>query len=148
MGNEARFIVQIANLSKDLPGEAVLECRLYHCDCLTSQKEKGMALQKKLLAWTMVFSLMLSGAPAFAGDEDSPGAGKMAADVLIARPIGMAITTVGALAFVVGLPFSALGGNVKQSAQALVVKPAQETFVRCLGCKVTGRYQDPDRDKR
>jgi len=44
----------------------------------------------------------------------------------------------------VSLPFTALGGNVKQAADVLVVGPAKETFVRCLGCNTAGRYQDPN----
>ncbi len=68
----------------------------------------------------------------------------MVADALVARPIGVALTVLGGAAFVVSLPFSALGGNVKQSAEALVLGPARETFERCLGCKVTGKYKDPD----
>ena len=74
----------------------------------------------------------------------SPSGGRMAADLLIARPFGMVITAVGAAAFVVALPFSAAGGNVDQAGEALVLKPARETFVRCLGCRSAGRYVDPD----
>ena len=83
--------------------------------------------------------------PAWAERENEPGALAMTGDLVVARPLGMAITAVGAAVFVVTLPFSAAGGNIKQSAQALVVKPARETFVRCLGCKTAGRYVDPDR---
>jgi len=57
-----------------------------------------------------------------------------AADIVIARPLGMVVTGIGAVLFVVSLPFSALGGNVSEAADALVVKPAKETFSRCLGC--------------
>jgi hypothetical protein len=59
----------------------------------------------------------------------------MAADIAVARPFGLALTALGAVAFVASLPFSALGGNVKEAADALVVGPGKETFVRCLGCK-------------
>ena len=68
----------------------------------------------------------------------------MLADVLVARPIGVALTVLGGAAFVVSLPFSALGGNVDQAAEALVLGPARETFQRCLGCKMEGKYKDPD----
>jgi len=56
------------------------------------------------------------------------------ADALIARPLGVVVTGLGAVLFVVSLPFSALGGNVGEAADALVVNPAKETFTRCLGC--------------
>ena len=68
---------------------------------------------------------------------------EMVADVVVARPLGLLATIGGAAAFVVSLPFSALGGNVPQAADALVVGPAKATFVRCLGCKTSTRYQSP-----
>ena len=79
--------------------------------------------------------------PALASDEERPGAFTMFGDLVVARPLGVVVTAVGAVAFVVALPFSALGGNVKESADALVVGPARETFQRCLGCRSSGRYQ-------
>ncbi len=74
-----------------------------------------------------------------AGDDplyraDAPRAYSMVADALIARPLLVAGTVVGMAAFVVTLPFSALGGNVDEAADALVIEPAREAFVRCLGC--------------
>jgi hypothetical protein len=81
--------------------------------------------------------------PAQAAREDEPSAAAMAADVLIARPLGIVATTLGAAIFVVSLPFSAAGGNIGQAADTLVVWPARETFVRCLGCRTEGRYQRP-----
>ncbi len=68
----------------------------------------------------------------------------MTADLIVGRPLGLVTTVLGTGAFIVSLPFSALGGNVEQAADHLVVKPAQATFVRCLGCKTSGRYLDPD----
>ena len=65
----------------------------------------------------------------------------MVVDVVVARPLGVLLTTAGAAAFVVSLPFSALGGNVSEAADVLVVKPGKETFVRCLGCRTSGRQQ-------
>ena len=87
----------------------------------------------------------MAAAPAYAADEDEPGAMAMAGDLLIARPSGVVLTAVGAAAWVVSLPFSAAGGNAGKAAEELVIKPAKTTFVRCLGCKTIGRYQDPDR---
>lgn len=88
--------------------------------------------------------LLLWGAnPAWAAPEDEPSALAMTGDVLIARPLGLVVTTIGAAAFVVSLPFSAAGGNVSQAADTLVVGPARETFVRCLGCRRAGRYEAP-----
>ena len=60
-------------------------------------------------------------------------------DAVVARPVGIVVTGVGALLFVVSLPFSALGGNVGEAAEMLVMKPARETFTRCLGCNSVER---------
>lgn len=87
----------------------------------------------------------LLASPALAARDDEPSAEEMAADVLVARPLGLVATTLGAAVFVVSLPFSAVGGNVEQAADTLVLGPARETFVRCLGCRTEGRYQRPGR---
>jgi len=76
---------------------------------------------------------------AHADVEGEPSAGAMVADVIVARPLGLVATTVGVAAFIVSLPFSALGGNVDQAVSKLVMGPARETFVRCLGCRSAGR---------
>jgi len=81
--------------------------------------------------------------PAQAAREEEPSAGAMTADALIARPLGIVATVLGTAVFVVSLPFSAAGGNVEQAADALVMGPVRETFVRCLGCRSDGRYRRP-----
>ena len=65
---------------------------------------------------------------------EAPRAYAMVGDLLIARPLLIAGTVIGAAVFVVTLPFSALGGNVEEAGHALVVEPGREAFVRCLGC--------------
>jgi hypothetical protein len=78
-------------------------------------------------------------------DED-PNAFAMAGDLLVARPIGLVMTVGGAAAFIVSLPFTALAGHVAQSAETLVVGPAETTFMRCLGCREPGyTYDDVER---
>ena len=84
-------------------------------------------------------------APVWAvGSEDNTDDFAMAGDLLVARPLGVVWTVAGSALFVVSLPFTALGGNVKQAADTLVIGPAKETFVRCLGCSTSGRYSDPN----
>jgi hypothetical protein len=92
---------------------------------------------------TLVAALLLSiGASATAsngsGDPlytiQNPPAYAMIGDLLIARPLLVVATVVGAGVFVVSLPFTALGGGVGDAGQALVVDPAKAAFVRCLGC--------------
>lgn len=87
--------------------------------------------------------LGLWAAPVHAAPEDEPTALAMTGDLLIARPLGIVVTTLGTAAFIVSLPFSAAGGNVEQAADTLVKGPARETFVRCLGCRSAGRYEAP-----
>ncbi|WP_022976344.1 hypothetical protein [Nevskia ramosa] len=63
----------------------------------------------------------------------APSGMAMAADLLIARPLGLAATLLGTAVFVVSLPFQALAGNFADPAQSLVVEPATFTFTRPLG---------------
>ena len=95
------------------------------------------------IALFVALTCLLSNA-AVAAPENEPSAMAMTGDLIIARPVGLAITAVGVAAFVVSLPFSAAGGNVQEAADTLVVTPARETFVRCLGCRSAGRYQRTD----
>ncbi len=90
---------------------------------------------KALRALTMVAALLIC-QPAWSSDLDphGPNGLDMTADLIIGRPILLATTIVGSAIWLVALPFSALGGNVRESANALVVGPAKATFVRCLGC--------------
>lgn len=80
-----------------------------------------------------------SGDPMYTAN--APKAFSMIGDLLIARPLLIGATLVGAAVFVVSLPFTALGGNVKEAGQALVSDPAREAFARCLGCTSTARSQ-------
>ncbi|MEQ4539291.1 MAG: hypothetical protein ABN479_10145 [Billgrantia sp.] len=71
--------------------------------------------------------------------EARPSGAAMVADALIARPLLLVATLGGTALFVVSLPFSAMGGNVDQAAEALVKTPAEATFKRCLGCTSINR---------
>jgi hypothetical protein len=66
-------------------------------------------------------------------NDDNLSAGSMAVDLLFVRPLGIATTALGTTLFIVSLPFSALGRNVKTAAKTLVIEPAKFTFVRPLG---------------
>jgi hypothetical protein len=69
---------------------------------------------------------------------EAPGAFSMVADLLIARPLLIAATVIGAGVFVVALPFAATGGGIGDAGRALVVEPGKAAFVRCLGCTGDG----------
>ncbi len=70
--------------------------------------------------------------------DREPGSEAIVADLLIARPIGAAVTAIGLGAFIVSLPFTVVGGNVAEAGDKLVVGPGKEAFVRCLGCRKSG----------
>lgn len=76
-------------------------------------------------------------------DPNAPSAIAMGADLVIGRPALLVATVLGTAIWIVALPFSAAGGNVKESAEKLVVWPAKNTFVRCLGCATAG-YRKED----
>ena len=73
--------------------------------------------------------------------EENPSGLRMMADLLIARPAGIVLLGLGSTVYVVTLPFSLLGGNSKEVLGQLVVGPAKEAFVRCLGCSTPGRKE-------
>jgi hypothetical protein len=95
----------------------------------------------KLVTYFMAFMLALGSlsiaTSASAGETYSfnakPSGGDILLDAVIMRPLMLVGTVVGAVTFIVTLPFSALGGNVGDSAETLVKEPAQYTFVRPLG---------------
>ena len=86
----------------------------------------------------IILSLVFTSlAPAvFAQDqyrETSKSGEKMAADLVFLRPAGLLALTLGSLAFIVSVPFSALGGNTEEAYEEMVKKPARYTFKRSLG---------------
>ncbi|MFN3713796.1 MAG: hypothetical protein ACK4SX_09065 [Alcanivoracaceae bacterium] len=94
--------------------------------------------KRPFLASILAFSLLFAGwapmAHAFDPDSDRPGEISMMADALLARPVLLVSTVIGLGLFTVTLPFSLLGDNVDEAAEALVKAPARATFLRCLGC--------------
>jgi hypothetical protein len=71
--------------------------------------------------------------------QEKPSALAMTGDAIFVRPAMLAITLVGTAVFIISSPFSALGGNLGEAANVLIVDPAKTTFVRCLGCTINGR---------
>jgi len=105
-------------------------------------KEEGLAMvrtMRKLLAILTVVAVAVTftapPALAAAGEAaiDEASADAMIFDLVFLRPAGLVATIGGSVAFVLSLPFSALGGNVGEAADKLVVDPARYTFVRPLG---------------
>lgn len=65
--------------------------------------------------------------------DDNVSAASMAADIVVIRPLGVVSVVAGTAVFLVSLPFSALGGNVKAASKKLVADPVKFTFQRPLG---------------
>jgi len=82
----------------------------------------------------LVTSTVFFSQQAIASPPDKEDIGPaMVGDLIFARPIGLIATVAGTAVFVVSLPFTLLGGNAAEAANALVVEPAKFTFVRPLG---------------
>jgi len=75
--------------------------------------------------------------PALAGSGDAviddASADAMIFDLVFLRPAGLVAIVGGSVVFVLSLPFSALGENVGEAAEKLVVAPTRFTFARPLG---------------
>ena len=54
-------------------------------------------------------------------------------DLALVRPGCFLVTVVGTAVFTVALPFAAMSGSVHETADTLVVHPAEATFTRPLG---------------
>ncbi len=96
---------------------------------------------RKRVTYFMAFALALgslsmttsaSANDAYGSTTASHG-GYMLLDTFLLRPLMLVGTVAGTATFLVTLPFSALGGNVSESAETLVLEPAIYTFRRPLG---------------
>ena len=81
--------------------------------------------------------------------DESPNEFAMVGDLLVARPIGLAMVVAGSAVWLVSLPFTLLSGHASEAAGALIGGPVETTFMRCLGCRKTGYTgKDIERAKR
>jgi len=111
-----------------------------------AHQAKGKARNRVCVAMTLLSVLLAPVSWAQSSIDERPNAFVMTGDLLVARPIGAVMTAVGAAAFVVSLPLTALAGSVAESAETLVLGPAETTFMRCLGCREPGySYKDVER---
>ena len=96
----------------------------------------------RTLALTVTLLMCQPSLAAYETARNAPSGMDMTADLLLGRPALLVATVAGAAVWLVALPFSALGGNVTESADTLVIGPAKATFLRCLGCSRGRGYQD------
>ena len=95
-----------------------------------------MAKQSIIFVLAAALVVIPFGTAAWAGTytkKNDIDAGAMAADFLFGRPIGLVSIVAGSALYVISLPFSALGGNLKDATQKLVMDPINFTFKRPLG---------------
>jgi hypothetical protein len=96
-----------------------------------------MYYSRSLLAITVAGIVLLSTALVQAQetttDLQDGSAAAIVVDAIFLRPAGFIGTVIGAVTFVVTLPFSAPTHTVDNTAKKLVVEPAQFTFTRPLG---------------
>lgn len=109
-------------------------------------RSRNGKLMSYFLAVILAVSNMLFVSSAYAGGYSSmgghtddyivtgkPSGASMLADAVFMRIPMTAVTIVGAAAFVVTLPFSAIGGNVGEAGTKLVAEPFKYAWVRPLG---------------
>lgn len=90
-------------------------------------------MKTKLFTTVLFVLALLLGTvnPAFAAGDT--GATSVAIDVIVARPVSLAMTIIGSALFVVSLPVAIPAQSVEKVAHTLVVTPAEDTFTRPLG---------------
>jgi hypothetical protein len=81
--------------------------------------------------------LMLSAGSVLAYDQEQatrePNGSEEFVDTVVGRPLGLFALALGAVTWVVALPFTLPSHSVRSSAKGLVVDPAKWTFRRPLG---------------
>jgi hypothetical protein len=97
---------------------------------------RTIAKKTVVMLLVVVFATTVIASSSFAqaviqGEEISTE--NMVADAVLVRPLGLCAIVLGAGLFIISLPFSALGKNVKEAGQKLVVAPVKFTFTRPLG---------------
>ena len=85
-----------------------------------------------------LLALILSVGPVLAYEDQEqanrePRGEEMMADAFVARPLGLVAMVLGAVTFVVSLPFTLPSGSADSAQKALVRAPTVYTFKRPLG---------------
>ena len=102
-------------------------------------------MARRLMARLLTLALFAAPCVLVADDANSVTGDRstdMAVDLVIVRPFGLATTIVGMALTIVALPFTIPSGSVRESAQAMIVKPAEYTFKRPLGQFDTDQEQE------
>ena len=89
-------------------------------------------MKTRIVTLFCVAAILMAEVPQACAIEDG-SAEAVAADVLAVRPLCFVATVIGSALFVVALPVAAISKSTRQTAHALVVRPARATFTRPLG---------------
>ncbi|MFT5699809.1 MAG: hypothetical protein ACI8ZB_002675 [Desulforhopalus sp.] len=95
--------------------------------------------KKTIISFFLILSFTISPLSFVIAAEGSnryhkqPSPETMTVDLVLCRPLGFVAMLGGTVFFVLSSPFSALGGNIDQAWDSLVVIPANYTFSRPLG---------------
>ncbi|MCD6584987.1 MAG: hypothetical protein J7K96_04425 [Desulfobacteraceae bacterium] len=97
-----------------------------------------MTGRKKIIILLLAVSFMVIpfGSSAVAKSLEHPidnCAELMATDFAVVRPLQFVSLVTGTAFFIVSLPFSALGDNVGEAYDTMMLEPARMTFIRPLG---------------
>ena len=65
--------------------------------------------------------------------QREPTTSEVVADALLARPLGLVASAIGAVTFVVSLPFTIPSNTVDKAGKILVLQPMEYTFKRPIG---------------
>ncbi len=86
-----------------------------------------------VLISSLIFAPCLTSAQDLEREISKSTVGNTFLDAVIYRPVGLIAIPVGAVLFVITIPFSAISSSVGTSFEKLVAQPAKYTFVRPLG---------------
>lgn len=89
-------------------------------------------MNRKITILFAILALVFAGAPNLQAKENV-GPGAILIDTVVVRPVGVVVTAVSAVVFVVALPFAVASRQVPETAEKLVAKPARAMFCRPLG---------------
>lgn len=103
---------------------------LWHRQPNEGHYKEGM--KSRILILCCAAAILFCQAPQSNAIEDG-STEAVAADVLVVRPACFIMTILGSALFVVALPVAAISKSTKQTAHALVVRPARATFSRPVG---------------
>ncbi len=87
-------------------------------------------MRKKIAVFLVLLSLVAFTGPVSANE---PNDATIIGDILLARPLGLAMIAAGSVLFVVALPVSLPSRSVGNVGQRLVLDPVEFTFIRPVG---------------